>query len=99
MMHVLIMIPEKNNNMADKNDKWEDNVGGSVTLAGKQVSFYVDKVCIFCALCHGIAPLNFTISEDETHDRVYKQPENDEELGLSYEALEECPVDAIGDDG
>ena len=38
--------------MADRNDKWEDNVGGFVIAAGKKVSFYVDKECIFCALCH-----------------------------------------------
>jgi len=85
--------------MADKDDKWEDNVEGLVTIGGKQVSFYVDKECIFCALCHGIAPSNFTTSDDETHDLVHKQPVNEEELGLCYEALEECPVDAIGDDG
>ena len=85
--------------MADKNDKWEDNIEGHVTLSDKEVSFYVDKGCIFCALCQGIAPDNFIESEDETHDFVYKQPENEEELELCYEALEECPVDAIGADG
>tara|TARA_R110000824_G_scaffold114561_1_gene265222 strand:- start:2408 stop:2665 length:258 start_codon:yes stop_codon:yes gene_type:complete len=85
--------------MADRDDIWDDNIGGSVTLGEKRVSFYVDKTCIFCALCHGIAPENFTVSEDETHDLIYKQPTSEEELGLCYEALEECPVDAIGDDG
>ena len=85
--------------MADKDDMWEDNVGGRTTLGDKEVSFYVDKTCIFCALCHGISPENFKVSDDETHDLVYKQPENEEELELCYEALEECPVDAIGDDG
>ena len=85
--------------MADRDDMWEDNIGGATTLGDKKVSFYVDKTCIFCALCHGISPENFTVSEDETHDLVYKQPENEEELELCYEALDECPVDAIGDDG
>jgi len=30
---------------------------------------------------------------------VYKQPENDAELELCMEALEGCPVEAIGDNG
>ena len=30
---------------------------------------------------------------------VYKQPEGDEAVGLCIEALEGCPVEAIGDDG
>ena len=33
------------------------------------------------------------------HDVVYKQPENEEEEDACYEALELCPVYAIGDDG
>ena len=28
-----------------------------------------------------------------------KQPENEEELEQCYEALENCPVETIGDDG
>ncbi len=85
--------------MADKDDQYEDNVGGFSIIGGKKVSFYVDKQCIFCALCHGIAEDNFRVSDDETHDLVYKQPENEEELELCYDAMEECPVEAIGDDG
>jgi ferredoxin len=30
---------------------------------------------------------------------VYKQPENDTELQQVQDAMEECPVDCIGDDG
>ena len=85
--------------MADKNDKWEDNVGGSSTVAGKRVSFYVDRECILCSVCTDEAPENFKISDDEDHDICYKQPVNEEELESCYMALENCPVDAIGDDG
>ena len=85
--------------MADKDDKWEDNVGGYSLVAGKKVSFYVDRECILCSVCTDCAPANFKISDDEDHDVVYKQPENEEELEACYEALENCPVDAIGDDG
>lgn len=76
--------------MADAAQKWEDNVPGP---------FYVDKECILCSLCSDIAPANFRESDDGDHDIVYKQPETDEERKLSIEALEQCPVDAIGQDG
>ena len=39
------------------------------------------------------------MSDDEDHDICFKQPENDEELAQCYEAMENCPVEAIGDDG
>ena len=76
--------------MADKDDKWEDNVPGK---------FYVDRECILCSVCSDAAPDNFRISDDEDHDICYKQPESEEELDQCYEALENCPVEAIGDDG
>ena len=84
--------------MSDKNDKWEDNVGGSSIVGGEKVSFYVDRECILCSICSEAAPNNFKISTDDDHDICYKQPENEEELEQCYEALEDCPVDAIGDD-
>ena len=84
--------------VADKNDKWHDNVGGFVIIAGKKVSFYVDRECILCSVCTDCAPGNFKVSDDDDHDVVYKQPENEEELAQCYEALENCPVEAIGDD-
>tara|TARA_Y100000593_G_C4312730_1_gene339192 strand:+ start:3262 stop:3498 length:237 start_codon:yes stop_codon:yes gene_type:complete len=76
--------------MADKDDKFEDNVPGK---------FYVDKECINCSLCIDVAPNNFKESADGDHDYVYKQPENEEERDQCYEAIDHCPVDAIGDDG
>ncbi len=76
--------------MADKTERYEDNVPGK---------FYVDRECIICSVCSSCAPNNFRMSDDGSHDIVYKQPENDEELDQCYEALESCPVEAIGDDG
>ena len=76
--------------MADKHDKFHDNVKGK---------FYVDRECIFCHVCSDAAPKNFRASEDGDHDYVYKQPENEEELEECYDALDQCPVEAIGDDG
>ena len=76
--------------MALKEEKWEDNAHGR---------FYVDTECIVCSICSDLAPNNFRLSDDETHDICYKQPENDEEVDNCMEAMESCPVEAIGDDG
>ncbi len=76
--------------MADKNQRFEDNVGGR---------WYVDKSCILCSLCSDLAPKNFRESKDGDHDVVYKQPETPEELAQSQQAKLQCPVEAIGDDG
>lgn len=84
--------------MADPSEKYEDNIGGFSIIEEKKVSFYVDKECIFCNVCIEAAPNNFTESHDADHDYVYKQPENQKELEECYDALDQCPVDAIGDD-
>ena len=76
--------------MADKNDKWADNVKGK---------FYVDEQCIDCDLCRETAPHYFTRNEDEGYSYVFKQPESEEAIEQCIEALEGCPVDAIGQDG
>ena len=76
--------------MADVTDKYELNVEGK---------FYVDEQCIDCDLCRETAPRNFTREEDEGYSYVYKQPENEEELESCIEAMDGCPVEAIGDDG
>ena len=78
--------------------------GGRNREVGRQhssqtVSFYVDKECILCSVCSDAAPNNFRMSDDEDHDICYKQPADEEELAQCYEALENCPVEAIGDDG
>ena len=76
--------------MADKEEKWAENVEGA---------FYVDEQCIDCDLCRETSPSNFTREEDGGYSYVFKQPENDEELELCIEAMEGCPVEAIGNDG
>lgn len=74
--------------MADKADKNENNVAGK---------FYVDKQCIECGLCNGTAPDIFAMGDGGAY--VARQPENDEEVSLTNEAKDSCPVQAIGDDG
>ena len=75
--------------MADKADKVEQNVPGK---------FYVDRQCIDCGLCQETAPDVFGRSDDGLAF-VQHQPSNDEELNASKEAMDSCPVQAIGDDG
>ena len=76
--------------MADVEDKNPESVAGK---------FYVDSQCIDCDLCRETAPDNYTRSDEEGYSYVYKQPGNEEEVALCMEALEGCPVEAIGDDG
>ena len=75
--------------MASTEDKVKDNVPGK---------WYVDSQCIDCDLCRTTAPTVFKQNPDEGYSYVYKQPETPEELKLSQQALEECPVEAIGSD-
>ena len=76
--------------MADSDDKVADNVAGK---------WYVDSNCIDCDVCRTTAPNNFEANEDEGFSYVSKQPDNDEEIEQCEEAMESCPVEAIGDDG
>ena len=76
--------------MADVANKYPQNVAGQ---------FYVDDQCIDCDLCRETAPANFTRNDDGGHSYVYKQPENPDEEALCKEAMEGCPVEAIGSDG
>ena len=76
--------------MADKNDKYDENVPGK---------FYVDQECIACDACVLAAPDHFNMDEDDGRAFVIKQPSDDSELEACQEAMEGCPVEAIGDDG
>jgi len=76
--------------MADIEDKFAENVTGH---------FYVDEQCIDCDLCRETAPANFTRNEDGGYSYVFNQPTTPEEEALCREAMEGCPVEAIGDNG
>jgi len=76
--------------MANIADKYAENAAGK---------FYVDNQCIDCDLCRETAPDNFRRNEDGGYSYVFKQPENPEEEKLCQEAMEGCPVEAIGNDG
>jgi Ferredoxin len=76
--------------MAVKENKVAENVRGK---------FYVDDQCIACGLCREIAPEFFGNIENSDNSFVKKQPTSDKEIDVCMEALESCPVSAIGDDG
>ena len=76
--------------MADSANKYPANVPGL---------FYVDDQCIDCDLCRETAAANFARSDEGGHSYVKKQPETPEEEALCKEAMEGCPVEAIGNDG
>ncbi|MBF0468066.1 MAG: ferredoxin [Desulfamplus sp.] len=61
-----------------------------------QGRFYVDIRCIGCSVCAEIAPGHFATNHDEGYEYVYNQPVNDEEVNRCSEAMEICPVNAIG---
>jgi len=66
------------------------------SIVGK---YYVDDQCIDCDLCRETAPSNFTRSDEGGYSYVYKQPSTPEEESQCKEAMEGCPVEAIGSDG
>ncbi len=76
--------------MADKSDKWAENVSGK---------FFVDEQCIDCDLCRETAPDFFTRNDDGGYSYVFNQPETGDQIAECMEALEGCPVEAIGENG
>ena len=72
----------------------------SAVVAGNVIGvFYVDDTCIDCDACRNAAPDNFTRDDNGGFSLVDKQPETEEEYSMCLEALESCPVEAIGEDG
>jgi ferredoxin len=76
--------------MANKQHKFEQNVPGR---------FYVDDQCIACDACVMEADDFFEMNDDEGHAFVKKQPTTDAEIEECQNALDGCPVEAIGSDG
>jgi len=76
--------------MADFTKRYPGNAPGQ---------FYVDDQCIDCDLCRETAPDNFSRNEDGGHSFVNRQPATSDEQRQVREAMEGCPVEAIGEDG
>lgn len=76
--------------MADKTKKYPENKPGK---------YYVDRECIACDACVMTAPQFFSMDQDDGHAFVTVQPTAPEDEDLCREAMEGCPVEAIGNDG
>lgn len=76
--------------MADKAQKVTENVPGR---------YYVDVTCIDCDLCRETAPANFVRNDEQGYSFVFHQPDDPAQEAACLAALEECPVEAIGNDG
>ncbi|MCB1276061.1 ferredoxin [Prosthecobacter sp.] len=76
--------------MANFNHRYPQNVPGR---------FYVDDQCLDHDLCAHLCPKNFKRNDAGGHYFVYQQPETPEEIALCLQAVEACPVEAIGCDG
>ena len=75
--------------MAEKSKILPKNVAGN---------FFVDETCIDCEVCREIAPSNFTRDDTSRKSYVFSQPDNPADEAACMAALEECPVEAIGND-
>ena len=74
--------------MADRYDRNPESVTGK---------YYVDLSCIDCDMCRHELPSIF--ARGDYTSKVWRQPESPEEEELCREAMANCPVEAIGDDG
>jgi len=76
--------------MATWDDRYPENAPGSL---------FVDRQCIDCDVCRVTAPGNFRREENQGFSYVFKQPETPEEEAQCQEAIDSCPVEAIGREG
>jgi ferredoxin len=76
--------------MASPRDKVLENVPGK---------FYVDTQCIDCDVCRVTAPANFQRHAEKAYSYVFRQASTPEEEAQCEEAMDSCPVEAIGSDG
>jgi ferredoxin len=76
--------------MASRSNRYPVNVPGK---------FYVDNQCIDCDACRETAPKSFRRHDEGGYSYVHRQPQTPEEAAKCQEALEGCPVEAIGNDG
>lgn len=76
--------------MARCEDKYDDNAPGA---------YYVDLECIACDTCTMIARSFFKLTDDCDHAYVVKQPQTANDIAECEQAMNDCPVNAIGNDG
>jgi ferredoxin len=60
--------------------------------------FYVDATCIDCERCREIAPSFFARQDAGRYSYVAIQPQTSPDIEACRRAIDECPVEAIGDE-
>jgi ferredoxin len=75
--------------MADPREKLAENAAGP---------YYVDSQCIDCDVCRVTAPRNFRREDEKGYSYVVRQPADPEEEAQCREAMDCCPVEAIGEE-
>jgi ferredoxin len=76
--------------MANWDDRYPENAPGP---------YFVDRQCIDCDVCRVTAPGNFRRDEEQGFSYVFKQPDSPDEEAQCQEAIDSCPVEAIGRSG
>ena len=66
---------------------YDDNTDGN---------YFVHDACIACDTCTQIAPEHFKLTADYDHAVVTKQPCSKVQIDICNEAIDACPVAAIG---
>jgi len=61
--------------------------------------YYTVDECDGCAYCASVAPENFDFDKPSNTYYIVKQPSSPAEQELVNEAMEDCPIDAIRNDG
>ena len=58
--------------------------------------YYVDKTCIYCALCVETSPEVFRCVEGKGWAAIFRQPGTHSEVASANRALNLCPTASIG---
>ncbi len=82
--------------MANKGEKHLLNIAGSWYCTSVEDSN--GEGCIACGVCYAECSDFFT-EDDDGNAYVLKQPSSDSEISACKEVMEDCPVNAIGNDG
>lgn len=61
--------------------------------------FYVDDQCLDCDLCRETAPDLFDRDDEGGFSFVKRQPKTIEEVAICEQLANDCPMEAIGNDG
>ena len=74
--------------MADTNERHPLNVLGA---------WFVDEACISCDVCTDIAPDIFGRDDNGASYVKFQGQDSPDQVDMFREAVEDCPVEAIGD--